>query len=127
MAKSYFIATILSLGLFYWIFQEYYDHLGAFDDQQIVKSTVQKIHCGKRSNIRTSDLNTITHVRLSRKKFLQLTEGDVVSLIRGKSGKLYWNEKPTDRIFWLIPIYLLLISYIFYWHYRKKKIKISRQ
>jgi len=123
MNKTYLITLLISAGLFYWIFSDYYDHLGAFQDQVTVEGVVLKTYCSKRSSIQVDVLGAKEFVKLRRKTCYELKVKDKVTLVRGQSGGLYWNEEPTSRIFWLIPVYLLMITYMIYYHIQRNKNK----
>ncbi|WP_221417844.1 hypothetical protein, partial [Fulvivirga kasyanovii] len=97
------------------ILQEYYDHLNAYDNQNYIEVTVSDVNCGRRSNIRTKYLDETHYVRLASDICKKISIGDKVKLLKGKSGRLYWYYKPTNRIFWLIPMCLILAGFILYW------------
>ena len=99
----------------------YYEHLKAFHEGMVVTVVVKKTSCNIRSSIavRIPGSNELGYVKVKRSQCATLKEGEAIKVLQADSGKMYWNAKPTRRIFWLIPVYLLMILYVFIWHLRK--------
>lgn len=118
MSKQYLIALLITIGLFYLVFSEYYDHLNAFYKQNTVKVIILDTHCRhRRSNMKVKYDAETEYVDFLRKECRHLKVEDKLLVLRGSTDDLYWNRKPTKRIFWIIPVYVLLIAYMIYWHW----------
>jgi len=116
------IALLIIIGLFYLIFSEHYDHLNAFKNQSTIEVTIIDIHCHyRRSNMKVQHGGASDYVKLLRKECRALKVGDQLHVLIENTDKLYWNQEPTKRVFWVIPFYTLLIAYLIFWHWREKK------
>jgi len=114
--KQVIWVLIIFGGLLAWITLEYLDHLQAFKHQNLIEVEVVATYCkatgGSSITVKSNHNRTF---EVTRKVCKNLALGQRITVLRSTiTGKLYWDKKPTSRILWLLPIFIVIITFIIY-------------
>lgn len=117
------IGLIVIFGsLLTWLTFDYFDHLRAFERQNIVNVQVSNVSCGgtRGSNITVTMNNEEGSLEVRRAICKGLKVGQQIEVLQSKlTGKFYWNDEPLERFFWCYPFVALMIAYMIYWNKKK--------
>lgn len=112
------VTALLLTFVLFMVSKEYFDHLKAYSEHSIVHATVIKKHCKRKgsSNIDIKYKGQTYFVEVLGGSCSNIKVGQTIDvLVSPWSGKVYWNTKPTGRVFFLYPFIITLIVFALYW------------